>query len=85
LAVFKHYPSLNEADIKALIVDDKWLATLREQIEAEIERITQQLANRVKELDERYAEPMPAITKSIEQLNDKVAGHLKAMGLEGTL
>lgn len=72
LAVFKHYPSLTEADIKALIVDDKWLATLCGQIEAEIERITQQLANRVKELDERYAEPMPAITQSVEQLSNKV-------------
>ncbi|PFG52094.1 type I restriction enzyme M protein [Marinobacter sp. LV10R520-4] len=81
LAVFKHYPSLNEADIKALIVDDKWLAILCERIEAEIERITQQLANRVKQLDERYAEPLPAITQSVEQLSNKVAGHLKAMGL----
>jgi type I restriction enzyme M protein len=81
LAVFKHYPSLTEADIKALIVDDKWLAILCERIEAEIERITQQLANRVKQLDERYAEPLPAITQSVEQLSNKVAGHLKAMGL----
>jgi type I restriction enzyme M protein len=81
LAVFKHYPSLSEADIKVLIVDDKWLATLRGQIEAEIERITQQLANRIRELDERYAESMPAITQSIEQLNNKVVEHLKTMGL----
>jgi len=81
LAVFKHYPGLTEADIKALIVDDKWLAILCERIEAEIERITQQLANRVKQLDERYAEPLPAITQSVEQLSNKVAGHLKAMGL----
>jgi type I restriction enzyme M protein len=81
LAVFKHYPSLSEADIKALMIDDKWLATLRDQIEAEIERITQQLANRVKQLDERYAEPLPAITQSVEQLSNKVAEHLKAMGL----
>tara|TARA_R110001583_G_scaffold73138_3_gene203976 strand:- start:3686 stop:6106 length:2421 start_codon:yes stop_codon:yes gene_type:complete len=85
LAVFKHYSSLPEADIKALIADDKWLATLRDQIEAEIERITQQLANRVQELEERYAEPVPAITQSVELLSDKVARHLKAMGLEGAL
>ena len=52
---------------------------------AEIERITQQLANRVKELEERYAEPLPAITQSVENLSEKVAGHLKAMGLEWAL
>jgi len=66
-------------------VEDKWLATLKARIEAEIERITQQLANRVKELEERYAEPLPAITRQVEALSEKVAGHLKAMGLEWTL
>lgn len=81
LEVFKKYSSLSETDIKVLIVDDKWLATLQGQIEAEIERITQQLANRVKELDERYAEPMSAITQTVEQLSNKVGEHLKTMGL----
>lgn len=85
LAVFKHYPSLSEAEIKTLIVEDKWLASLQANIQAEIERVTQQLANRVKELEERYAEPLPAIIKAVDMLSDKVAGHLKAMGLEWVL
>jgi type I restriction enzyme M protein len=81
LAVFKHYPKLSEAEIKTLIVEDKWQATLSTNIQAEIERITQQLANRVKELEERYAEPLPVIEQNVEALSDRVAGHLKAMGL----
>jgi len=85
LAVFKHYASLSEAEIKVLIVEDKWLASLQAHIQAEIERVTQQLANRVKELEERYAEPLPAITQSVDVLSDKVAGHLQAMGLEWSL
>ncbi|MTC83945.1 type I restriction-modification system subunit M [Providencia stuartii] len=85
LAVFKQYPKLSIDEIKTLIVDDKWLATLQSNIEAEIERVTQQLANRVKELEERYSEPLPDITKSVEELSEKVAGHLKAMGLEWSL
>ncbi|EMF0917418.1 type I restriction-modification system subunit M [Providencia stuartii] len=85
LAVFKQYPKLSIDEIKTLIVDDKWLATLQSNIEAEIERVTQQLANRVKELEERYNEPLPAITKSVKNLSEKVAGHLKAMGLEWSL
>lgn len=84
LAVFKQYAKLTESDIKTLVVEDKWLATLRANIEAEIERITQQLANRVKELEERYADPLPAISQSVQQLSDKVAQHLKGMGLEWT-
>ena len=85
LAVFKQYPQLGETDIKTLIVEDKWLATLSANIEAEIERVTQQLTNRVKELEERYAEPLPKISQSVEDLSEKVAGHLKAMGLEWAL
>jgi len=85
LAVFKRYARLSEEEIKNLVVQDKWLATLQANIQAEIERVTQQLANRVKELEERYAEPLPAIIQSIDVLSDKVAGHLKAMGLEWAL
>ena len=85
LAVFKKYPQLSESDIKILIVDDKWLTTLESNIVAEIERVIQQLANRVKELEERYSEPLPTITQSVENLSDKVAGHLKVMGLEWSL
>ncbi|BFL83960.1 hypothetical protein LFREDSHE_25230 [Shewanella baltica] len=85
LAVFKQYPQLSIDEIKTLIVDDKWLATLQANIIAEIERVTQQMANRVKELEERYSTPLPTLTKSVETLSDKVAGHLKAMGLEWTL
>lgn len=62
-------------------MQDKWLATLQAGIKAEIERITQQLAERVKELEERYAEPLPVLEASVEALSEKVAGHLRAMGL----
>lgn len=82
LMVFKKYPGLVESEIKTLIVQHKWLATLQANIQAEIERVTQQLANRVKELEERYAETLPQIESQVEALSQKVAEHLKAMGLE---
>ena len=37
------------------MVEDKWLAGLRAAIDGEVQRLTQQLAGRVKELEERYA------------------------------
>ena len=80
-AVLAQYGKLEESEIKQLLVNDKWLATLQSQIEAEIERITQQLASRLQELKERYSEPLPEITANVEQLSLKVAEHLKAMGL----
>jgi type I restriction enzyme M protein len=79
--VLDKYPTLTISDIKPLVVEDKWHATLHSQITAEIERVTQQLANRVKTLEERYAEPLPELTQSVSELADKVDKHLKAMGL----
>ncbi len=82
IKVFNKYPTLTVDEVKDLVVQDKWFATLNSSIQAEIERVTQQLANRVKELNERYAEPLPQITQNVEALSLKVAEHLKAMGLE---
>lgn len=78
----KKYPTLTLAETKSLIVEDKWLASLQADIEAEVERIIQQLANRIKELEERYAEPLPQLEAQVDALSDKVKAHLKAMGLE---
>lgn len=82
LLVFKRYATLTTIDVKTLLVQDKWQATLQASIQAEIERMGQQLATRVKDLEERYAEPLPQIRESVEVLTAKVAEHLKAMGLE---
>jgi type I restriction enzyme M protein len=79
--VFQQYPKLTEAENKTLVVEDKWLATLEANIVAEIERVTQQLANRVKTLEERYETPLPELTQQVETLSAKVDEHLKKMGL----
>ena len=81
-AVFAHYPKLQDNEIKTLLVEDKWQASLRGTLEAEIERVTQQLANRVKELEERYSSSLPQLTQNVSELEAKVVAHLKAMGLE---
>lgn len=80
--ILKQYGLLSIKDCKTLVVQDKWLATLRTTIEAEIECITQRLANRVKELEERYAEPLPKLEEDVNRLSQTVKEHLRAMGLE---
>jgi type I restriction enzyme M protein len=80
-AVFGQYPQLSEAEVKALVVVDKWHATLKGAIAPDSERVTQQLANRVKDLEERYAEPLPELVQTVEGLSSRVAEHLKQMGL----
>jgi type I restriction enzyme M protein len=79
-ATYAKYSKLTEDDVKALVVDDKWLATLGTAIHGEIDRTEQALTGRVKELAERYAAPLPAMTGRVAELETKVAGHLAKMG-----
>jgi type I restriction enzyme M protein len=66
--------------VKALVVDDKWLAALGAAIGGEMERISQALTQRVKELAERYATPLPALGEQVADLERRVAAHLERMG-----
>jgi len=74
------YPTLSEAEIKTLVVDDKWLATLSEAIHGEMDRISQALTQRVKQLAERYEAPLPQLTAEVDVLAAKVETHLSKMG-----
>jgi len=79
--VLAKYSKLTETEIKALAVDDKWLASLKVAIEGEVERVIQQLAGRVKDLEERYAQPLPELEREVDEFSARVEGHLKRMGL----
>ncbi len=79
--VLAHYAKLTETEIKLLVVEDKWFADIRVAIKGEVERLTQRLAGRVKELEERYARPLPELEREVEVFGAKVEGHLKRMGL----
>ena len=79
--VLDHYAVLTEPAIKILVVEDKWLASIRTAIEDELQRVTQQLAARVRVLEERYARPLPKLEHDVEVFGAKVEAHLKRMGL----
>jgi type I restriction enzyme M protein len=78
--VLARYGRLTEAEIKMLVVEEKWFASIQAAIEGEVERLTQQLAGRVKELEERYARPLPELEEEVETFSDRVEVHLKQMG-----
>ena len=77
---YAKYPKLTEAEVKTLVVDDKWLATLDAAIHGEMDRVSQQLTQRVKELAERYETPLPQMTNRVAELETKVNQHLERMG-----
>ena len=75
------YPRLIEAEIKALVVEDKWMAHLSASVKSEIEHVSQTLTGRICQLAERYAAPLPELERKVEEFGAKVEGHLKKMGL----
>ena len=74
------YGMLTEDDIKTLVVDDKWLATLAAAVQSELDRVSQTLTGRIRQLAERYATPLPEIITEVETLAARVDEHLKKMG-----
>ncbi|MDD5631110.1 MAG: type I restriction endonuclease subunit M, partial [Methylococcales bacterium] len=78
--VIRKYAQLSEAEIKTLVVDDKWLAALATSVQSELDRVSQALTGRIKQLAERYATPLPKLTEELENLASRVDEHLKKMG-----
>ena len=80
--VAARYGQLTEAEIHTLVVEDKWLTTLATAVQGELDRVSQTLTDRIRQLADRYATPLPEITNQVEALAAKVAGHLKRMGCQ---
>ena len=76
------YPALTEDDIKTLVVDDKWLATIAAAVQGELDRVSQTLTGRIRQLAERYATPLPQLTDEVAELEAKVSRHLERMGFK---
>ena len=83
-AAYAQYPKLSVAEIQGLVVDDKWLAALAADIHGEMDRISQALTQRVKELAERYEAPMPVMAGRVAELEANVNRHLDRMGFAWT-
>lgn len=78
--LYKKYPTLTEEQIKTLVVDKKWLQTIDQAIHGEMDRISQTLTQRIKELAERYENPLPELTQNVTDLEKAVTAHLQTMG-----
>jgi type I restriction enzyme M protein len=77
---YEKYPMLTEAEVKSIVLNDKWLPAIEVTVKTEMDRISQRLTGRVKELIERYDKPLPAIDKEVKELESKVNTHLQKMG-----
>lgn len=74
------YRELTIDEIKSLVVDDKWMSSIINEVNAVNERISYRLTSRIKELAERYDETLPQIEKEVSEYEIKVKAHLERMG-----
>lgn len=77
--VHAKYSELAENDIKKLVIEDKWMATLEGAVQGELNRISQTLTGRIRELAERYELPLPQIRNEVDKISSRVDEHLKQM------
>ena len=74
------YRSLTDNDIRTLVVDDKWTASIESAIRKQVERLAGRLVGRLSLLAERYAAPLPELEREVEDYSGKVERHLRRMG-----
>ena len=77
---YAKYPKLTEAEVKSLVVEDKWMGSLDRLIHREMDRIGQGLTHRIRDLAERYELPLPDLIKDASEMEARVNGHLESMG-----
>ena len=75
----KKYGELTEADVKSLVVDDKWIAAIAADIGTELDDVSQSLAGRVGELSQRYENTLPTLSRKLEALTSRVDAHIERL------
>lgn len=71
----------DKAEVRRLVVEKKWLATITKRSEQNINRLSLQIANDVKSLVERYESTLTQLNDSAASYENKVIAHLAKMGI----
>lgn len=75
------YGKLSIDDTKALVIDDKWGATIAAAIAGELVAAVQKFTTRLRVLADRYKETVGDLDAAIEALSASVGKHLASMGV----
>ena len=76
---YAKYPKLSSADIKTLVVEEKWMKSISTAVQGEIDNVSQTVTGRIRELNERYATPLPKLSEEMNRLTTLVDASLKKM------
>lgn len=76
------YSKLTPEDIRALVIDNKWISEIKGRSAAENKRVSESISNQASVLNKRYADPLPAIEAEIGRISSVVGNYFKSMGIE---
>jgi type I restriction enzyme M protein len=60
-------------------VEDKWLTTIADAVQGELDRVSQTLNGRIRLLADRYAATLPQIIDELAIISVRVKAHLDKM------
>ncbi len=79
-ATLEKYRDLDEIDVKMLVLDDKWKATITARVEKQLNHLALELVARIHELADRYRQTLGDLEAEQEDLRKRVAAHMVELG-----
>ncbi|WQT63772.1 type I restriction-modification system subunit M [Helicobacter pylori] len=83
LKAFHQYKNLEINEIKDLIIQDKWLNSLKNALENKIQKRTNAFISTLNEIIQTYSNSLLELDKEVKESELKVLEHLKDLGLLG--
>ncbi|MFP6092868.1 type I restriction-modification system subunit M [Helicobacter pylori] len=83
LKAFHQYKNLELSEIKDLIIQDKWLKSLKNALENKILKRINALTSALNEIIQTYSNSLLELDKEVKESESKVLEHLKDLGLMG--
>ncbi|WRC10579.1 type I restriction-modification system subunit M [Helicobacter pylori] len=83
LKAFHQYEKLEINEIKDLIIQDKWLNSLKNALENKIQKRINALISALNEIISSYSNSLLELDKEVKESESKVLEHLKDLGLMG--
>ncbi|MFP6173404.1 type I restriction-modification system subunit M [Helicobacter pylori] len=83
LKAFHQYKNLEINEIKDLIIQDKWLKSLKNALENKIQKRINAFTSALNEIISSYSNSLLELDKEVKESESKVLEHLKDLGLLG--
>ncbi|WRF02708.1 type I restriction endonuclease subunit M [Helicobacter pylori] len=83
LKAFHQYKNLEINEIKDLIIQDKWLNSLKNALENKIQKRINAFISVLNEIISSYSNSLLELDKEVKESESKVLKHLKDLGLMG--